>query len=167
MFVIVVLFGCIVTMTIASTIHPYDLPVLPTRQAITQAVNELNDPMFATALALSTNNASSGIPKIFWTTMKVLPSNLNAFHLSPREQLFEHPWIVETCERNPTFTYHMVDDDRVERFFAIVFANTSVLWAFQMINPALGTNIKRLHIHARLNKHTLRTHSYTSVHQHT
>jgi hypothetical protein len=145
MMIVTTLFGCIVTIVTimtSSTTHPYDLPVLPTRQAISQAVSELNDPMFATALALSINNASSfGIPKIFWTTMKIVPSSLNPFNLSPREQLFEHPWIAETCERNPTWTYHMVDDDRVGRFFTTVFANTSVLWAFQMINPALGTNI--------------------------
>ena len=131
MFVIHALFGWFMTLT-ANT-HPYDLPALPTRQAIIQALGELNDPTFTTA-ALA-YNASAGIPKLFWTTMKQLPS---PFQLSPREKLFERPWIAETCERNPTYTYHMIEDDRLDRFFATVFADTSVLWAFQMINPALG-----------------------------
>ena len=119
---------------IAAEIRSYDLPALPSRKAITQAVGELNDPTFTTALALSANNTSTGIPKIFWVTMKHVQTGLNH-----REQLYEsQPWIAETCERNPTWTFHMIDDERMNRFFAIVFANTSTLWAFQMINPALG-----------------------------
>ena len=122
-------------MTRAAKLHPYDLPALPTRLAITQAVGELNDRMFTTALSLSANSTTTGIPKIFWVTMKHVQTRLNS-----REQLYEsQPWIAETCERNPTWTFHMVDDECMNRFFTTVYANTSVLWAFQMINPALGT----------------------------
>ena len=134
MIIFSLLFGWSMIITIAAEIRSYDLPALPSRKGITQAVGELNDPTFTTALALSANNTSTGIPKIFWVTMKHVQTGLNH-----REQLYEsQPWIAETCERNPTWTFHMVDDERMNRFFAIVFANTSTLWAFQMINPALG-----------------------------
>ena len=136
MLIIIVLFGWTMTMTMTAELFSYDLPALPTRLAVEQGVGELKDPMFTTALALSANGTSTGIPKIFWVKMKHIETRFNL-----REQLYEsHPWIAETFDRNPTWTFHMVDDERMDRFFAIVFANTSVLWAFQMINPALGTN---------------------------
>ena len=109
-------------MTLAE-LQPYDFPTLPTREAITQAVGQLGDTTFTAALQLSANSATTGIPKMFWVTMK---------HVHKLQH------IAQVSERHPKWVLNVIDDDHMNRFFETIYANTSVLWAFRMINPSLG-----------------------------
>lgn len=105
--------------------HPYDLPTLPSREAMNAAASGLVDsPPFATAVGMLTNHTGNDttIPKMFWVTMKHVHKHSNVVHVN---------------NTHPQWAMNIVDDAQMNRFFETVYANTSVLWAFQMINPLL------------------------------
>jgi hypothetical protein len=109
--------------------HPYDLPPLPSREAMNAAAPGLSDsPPFATAvgtLSTLTNGTGSAttIPKMFWVTMK---------------HIHKHPNIAHVSTEHAQWAMNIVDDVQMNRFFETVYANTSVLWAYKMLNPVLG-----------------------------
>ena len=74
---------------------------------------------------LTTGPFSPKIPRIIWITMKrvpqITPNNLKQ---------------IQAINRN--WTMIIVDDANRDKFMDTVFANTSVLWAFKLINSRIG-----------------------------
>ena len=104
--------------------HDYELPALPTPAALAQSLRSLGDTSFVQAVAAATATpATAGIPKLFWVTMK---------------HVHKLPNIREVADRHPKWVLNIIDDANMNRFFDVVYANTSTLWAFKAIHPAIG-----------------------------
>lgn len=109
----------------------FDLPVLPNLRMISEAIailnasNDVNSP-YSDAINLryaSAFSANSSIPKTFWITMKdssKVPGHIKKY-LSTHEN----------------WKSGIVDDSYMTLFMEKVFANTSVLWAYNSINPQI------------------------------
>lgn len=65
------------------------------------------------------------IPKTIWTTMKTFPQPLPHF-------------LATFLKKNSDWKHQLVDDTAADSFMNEVFANTSILWAYKLINPELG-----------------------------
>jgi mannosyltransferase OCH1-like enzyme len=100
----------------------YDLPVLPPAAQIAASLGKL--PELYRGILSATFIGS--IPKIFWVTMKDISPNNIAPHI---KRVFEH---------HQSWKAIVADDSSAEAFMRIVYANTSLLWAYDMINPSLG-----------------------------
>jgi mannosyltransferase OCH1-like enzyme len=65
------------------------------------------------------------IPKMIWIAVK-----------DSKQELPSH--LHELFKRNPDWKIHIVGNNEKDLFIDTVFNNTSVQWAYHMINPALG-----------------------------
>ena len=115
----------LVALLSATTGHDYEQPALPTPAALALAMRGLSDTAFAQAATAITAATAAGpeIPKLFWVTMK---------------HVHKLPNIREVADRHPKWLLTIVDDANMNRFFDVVYANTSMLWAFKAVHPAIG-----------------------------
>jgi len=105
----------------------FDLPVLPNLNLLSKSVTNVHafpilhraeSPYFH---AINSTTFDTSIPKIFWTTMKnrsTVPS-----------------YMKEYLDSHKNWTSCIVDDFYMTSFMEEVFANTSVLWAYNTMNP--------------------------------
>jgi mannosyltransferase OCH1-like enzyme len=100
----------------------YDLPVLPSAAQISASLNKLPDLYRGIVSATFIGT----IPRIFWVTMKDIKPNDVAPHI---KRVFDH---------HQSWKAVVADDAGADAFMRIVYANTSLLWAYDMINPSLG-----------------------------
>ena len=103
------------SVSVSTSIQPYDLPVLPD-------VLHSFSPHEA-------NLNGKRIPRHLWVAFKDIP---------PRENMSEP--LRKMIERNEklNWTMHLADNQLKLDFMERYYANTSLLWAYKMINPAVG-----------------------------
>jgi hypothetical protein len=94
-------------------LQPWNYPLLPTQSAVEKfrTMNELNV-------------STSLISKNVWMTLKEVPETL------PEN-------IAKLIATNTDWQFHILDDKAVTSFMNDHFANTSILWAYNLINPML------------------------------
>ena len=106
----------------------YDLPVLPDLVTISAALKTLSSPFSNLTLLTENSQAATQIPKIIWLTMKNLPDD---YHDLP-----ENVQIV--LDQNSKWGSVIADDKLALEFMQKIYPNTSLLWAYESINPVLG-----------------------------
>lgn len=126
------LFICLLA-SILCTGHDYDLPALPDLEAVQLALKLLDGPysnIFSSNLLVSTNASTNvnRIPPLFWLTMKSTPKD--------SRDLPEH--IRHYLDLYKNWRSVIADDKYAHEFITKVYANTSFLWAYEALNPALG-----------------------------
>ena len=72
--------------------------------------------------------ANLSIPCNIWFTWKDMSEELRPAH------------IKDLVRKNVGWHAHYVDDTKMDRFMAEIFANTSLFWAYNLINPKLGAS---------------------------
>ncbi len=76
-------------------------------------------------IVVNDNNAAHHIPRRIWVAVKDrkddLPGHLKSFF-----------------ERNPKWQVNVCDNDCKDKFMSSVFNGTSILWAYNLINPLVG-----------------------------
>ena len=108
----------------------YDLPVLPDVKAISAALKTLSR-SFSNITSISESSSMvTQIPKIIWLTMKNSTEN---YHDLPEN-------IQIVLDQNPKWMSVIADDKLALEFMQKVYANTSLLWAYESINPLLGAS---------------------------
>ena len=101
----------------------YDLPALPDLARMHDTMKMLDGPYLN-----ATSSGHNNIPRIFFITMKTVPK---LYHNLPRH-------MQKYLNHHGRWSSVIVDDAYADKFMRIVFAGTSVLWAYESINPALG-----------------------------
>jgi hypothetical protein len=96
--------------------QPWNYPLLPTHSMVEtfRLKNELN---------VSIHSISKNV----WMTLKEIP-----------EKLPEN--IAKLITMNKDWQFHLLDDEAATEFMNDHFTNTSILWAYNLINPALGAS---------------------------
>lgn len=100
------------------SLEPYDLPVVP--ESLKQKV-------------LSTkpeNSSGKFIPRIAWIAVR------NISEEKPKHMLGPNGFI----ERNKNWKMNFCDNEMKDSFMEINFAGSSILWAYNILNPAIGTS---------------------------
>ena len=105
------------------TINPWELPAVPSIEKLKAADDKKNQEN------KDYIPPTKFIPKNLWITMKEIP------------QYSELDYNVRgVIEINQDWEIHLTDDYAMNKFMNETFANTSLLWAFHMINPKLGAS---------------------------
>eukprot|EP01135_Chromosphaera_perkinsii_P009969 Nk52_evm4s1992 gene=Nk52_evmTU4s1992 len=99
------------------------MPPLPTREQMFTALHTA--PAKWRSIYSSSDVGGKRIPRFIWQTMKQLPSTI-----PPHTQTF--------IDRNPAWKYIAVDDHDCQEFMEHFYSGTSVLWAFNNVNPRLA-----------------------------
>jgi hypothetical protein len=68
------------------------------------------------------------IPQLLWISYRTAPTNVS--DLSPH--------ISDVVARNPTWDVYLYGDKEQRAFMHTHFANTSILWVYNLINPRVG-----------------------------
>lgn len=96
-------------------VHPWNLPVFQ---------NELPDYHF-----MLENSLGKHIPRHLWIGFKKIPS---------KEERSSYLNSVIDRAESANWTIHLMDDVATDNFMEKYFANTSVHWAYNIINPEVG-----------------------------
>ena len=115
--------------TCRSRYEGYNLPAVPRHEDMEQALAALGGrwasvPRFGRGNATATTT-THGIPRYIWQTVREIPKKLPTH-------------TKEMLGNNPGWHFALMDDAAVDVFMHTVFARTSLLWAYQNINPKLG-----------------------------
>ena len=84
----------------------------------------------------------SSVPDVFNFTgsepyMKLIPQHI---WIAVRDISDDRPvHLAEFLKKNINWTVHYCDNDLKDQFMETVFANTSTLWAYNILNPIIGT----------------------------
>ena len=108
----------------------YDLPVLPDLKTISDALKTLSRSFSNITSLAESSTMVTQIPKIIWLTMKNSTEN---YHDLP-----ENVQIV--LDQNPKWVSVIADNKLALEFMQKIYANTSLLWAYESINPILGAS---------------------------
>ena len=114
------LLALLCTGTVAPT-KPYDLPVLPA--SLVERVSS-NWPR---PLSININGT---------TTQKYIPQDVWIACRNRSDQKPLHHKIFKT--KNINWTFHYEDNQAKDEFMEKNFANTSILWVYKVLNPAIG-----------------------------
>jgi mannosyltransferase OCH1-like enzyme len=96
---------------------PWNLPLLP--------ANPHEYPNYTIG-----NDTSKKIPKLAWIGFRKAPK--------AGEKLQEH--IINLKKNNLDWTFHLWGNEEEHHFMETYFFNTSILWAFKHVNPAVGVS---------------------------
>lgn len=101
------------------SLEPYDLPVIP--DSIKQKLE----------IAKATNTASDKhIPRKAWIAVR------NVSDTKPNHMLGPNGFI----QRNSNWNINFCDNEMKDSFMEQQYAGSSILWAYNILNPAIGTS---------------------------
>ena len=111
----------------------YDLPALPNLTVMYEALQSLKGTYSNISKLISNSSRNSTasdrlIPRVFWITMKNVSKNYQDLPDYTRHYLDYHE----------EWKSVIADDDDADEFMRTVFSNTSLLWAYETLNPLLG-----------------------------
>ena len=94
------------------------------------SIDDYNSPVFPTVLPYLPYNGTGlykkEIPQHIWIAVRNI-SDGRPTHL------------LEFAKRNSNWTIHYCDNDEKDSFMDTVFQNTSLLWAYNILNPLIGS----------------------------
>ena len=105
--------------------HGCYLPYIPSESELKQRIQTLEGKWKNVLKVIKTLSNKKKIPNLLWMTRKDIP-------------LILPNYTQITFNNNPTWHPFIMIDEDVNYFMNHVFYNTSLLWAFTHINPALG-----------------------------
>lgn len=114
--VLVLLFSLLGT---NQSLEPYDLPVVP--ETVKQQIETVK------AAKLS---ADKYIPRSAWIAVR------NVSDIKPNHMLGPNGFI----QRNSNWYIHFCDNEMKDSFMEKNYAGSSILWAYNILNPAIGTS---------------------------
>ena len=104
------------------SLNPWDLPVVPS-----------SIPSYPNFSVHEINNRTiykKKIPRLMWVGYRVAPKE--------SEKISHHMNLMS--EMNPLWKVHRWGHSEKDHFMEEYFANTSVLWALKLANPAIGVS---------------------------
>ena len=108
----------------------FNLPVLPDLKAISDALKTLSRSFSNITTLAESSTMVTQIPNIIWVTRKNSTEN---YHDLPKN-------IQTVLNQNPKWVSVIADDKLALEFMQKIYANTSLLWAYESINPLLGAS---------------------------
>ena len=94
------------------------------------SIDDYDSPVFPSMLPYLPNNGTGiyrkEIPRHIWIAVRNI-SDGRPTHL------------LEFAKRNSNWTIHYCDNDEKDLFMDTVFQNTSLLWAYNILNPVIGS----------------------------
>ena len=106
--------------------NKYDLPVLPDLMTMLEAMRKLDGP-YLNATFSTLSDYTKHIPRQIFVTLKDVPPKFKDLP----------PHILGYLTHQKHWSAIIANDKYVDRFMNEVFANTSVLWAYESITPSL------------------------------
>ena len=109
---------CFLCFWTCQSLQPYDLPVVP--ESLKQQVLNIKPQ----------TPSDKFIPRIAWIAVR------NISEEKPKHMLGPNGFI----ERNSNWKMNFCDNEMKDRFMEVNFAGSSILWAYNILNPAIGTS---------------------------